>query len=147
MPLASEKLERVLIGSVLYDLSLWETVGHVPYKCFSISRMRKLWRLIGEYSKGDDSPADLTLFYEWLSERGQHTGPGGMANLCELVEEAPTNKPEIVGRYAKRLMDLARRRRAVALANRIAAHLTAGEESGYLVDKLVSAVKTIEKKC
>ena len=144
MSVTNTYLERAVVGAVLSDLSLMEIVGQTSPRCFADPKLRKLWELLVEYSAGDD-PADLLCFYDWLRCRGQHVGPGQMANLCELIEGHITTKPIVVTRYIDKLLVMARRRRAAAIATRIADHVEAGEDAGLLVEKLARAVATIEE--
>lgn len=90
LPPQSREAERGLLGSVLRDNEMFETVsGVVSSASFYFDAHQKVWAVFEELRPAG-RPVDLVILFEALKARGQVDDVGGIPFLTELWEAVPT---------------------------------------------------------
>ena len=114
--LQSPDLEEALVGAVLINPSQYPLLD-VSMSDFVTNRMRTVWGALSDLSL-DHAAIDYLTVCDVLSRSGQLSAAGGEAGIAALFNHVPnsTNAQE----YARRIRDLAYRRKLLTFASEIA---------------------------
>lgn len=122
--LNNPQAERALIGSVLIDPAAYRRVRHVPPDAFSSWKEKTVWEAV-ERLVEDGKPLDYIILCDILERDGHLEDMGGSAYVAGLANAVPSALR--VEEYADVVLDYARRREDVRLAERLAALAMNGE--------------------
>jgi DnaB-like helicase N terminal domain/AAA domain len=112
---AVAQTERALLGSILFDNSVWPQTDALSAEDFASDAHRRIYRRMAAMFE-DKRPVDIvTLTFE-LSESNQLQACGDSAYLASLLEHA---LPENFAAYVRRVTEAARNRRYEVLCERL----------------------------
>lgn len=124
MELHNDKAERALLGSVLIDPAAYRRVRHVPSEAFEFWKHKTLWQTIGRLFDAD-KPLDYVVVCDTL-ERDGVLEQVEASYLTDLINAVPSAVR--IEHYAEIVLDYARRRNDVRLAERLAKLALNGSE-------------------
>jgi DnaB-like helicase N terminal domain/AAA domain len=112
---AVQKIERVLLGSILLENSVWPQAESLSADDFSLDSHRRIYRRMAAIFE-DGRPVDFSTLTLELAERNELVACGDSAYLTSLLEHAfPAN----FGAYVRKVTDAARERRYDRLYERL----------------------------
>lgn len=133
VPPHSVEAEQSVLGSLLLDNTAWDRVGELAEADFYKHDHRLIWCALGELINADRE-ADVITVFERLQGQGKHDDAGGLQYLNALAQSVPSAAN--VAAYARIVRQRALRRRAIVIADALAAEAYKPEPGGMAIDAL-----------
>lgn len=139
--LSDPNAERVLLGSILLDsAALPDVEGAVRVEHLAVPAHRTIYAAMLAMAQGG-TPVDLVTLRSALADAGELEEVGGATFLAGLVDELPrlTN----LGAWSRVVRDKARRRAAIAQAERFLSQLRSGEEVADAIERHLASTQRL----
>lgn len=137
--------EKVVIGSIMMDDTLLDTVDTLNSNCFYSEKHRMIFEAI-QYCRKNREPVDVISLANRLEQNGELDKIGGKEELMDLVENSLTVSR--IEHHATRLKNLKTARSVLAECQKTAQLILCGdiaaEEALEYHDKKIQGLRTID---